>query len=641
MDICSHALILKEYKMNYHVLEFNRILEQASEFAMSQGAKEAILSLKPKLCERECKRAQKDTSDAKIILETLGNPPLVSMNDLNQILELARKGAMLSAKNLTTVANFIYHCNRMSVFLKKAEHMELNLAYVGIALLGLEDLQSEIETAIRNDRVQDHASKKLGDIRRKIEGAKGRAKVKLDALLKSKREYLSDGNIVSRDGRFALPVKREYRGQVPGTVVGTSSKGTTVFIEPSSVSKLQREIIALEIQEEMEISIILYTLSSLVDDNADILDLNMGYMENLDFVFAKAKYSQSIAGIEAQVFVDREIKIIKGRHPLIRKDECVPLDFAIGVEYTGVVITGPNTGGKTVALKTIGLLSMMAQCGLHVPCQEDSVFSMRSNILCDIGDGQSISANLSTFSAHIKNVIEILQNVSEESLVLLDELGSGTDPAEGMGIAVSILEELKEHNCLFVATTHYPEIKEYAKVTPNLINARMEFDQENLKPLYKLEIGEAGESCALSIAERLGLPAHMLERARCEAYKLPYESGNRKTISKKPSKLKRDVKKELKMVQFNTGDSVTVLSSNDIGIVYKPANNKGDYIVQVKGEKQVYNHVRLKLRNKAEELYPDDYDFSIIFDTVSNRKARNKLDKGNSDGHVIIYGELD
>lgn len=625
--------------MNQHVLEFNRILEQVSEFAMSQGAKDEILALKPTLFEQECKRAQKDTSDAKRILETIGNPPIASMSELEQILDVARKGGMLPAEKLSRVANFIYHCKRMSAFLSKAEHMEVNLAYVGMGLVDLEHLQNQIESAIRNDRVQDHASKKLSDIRRKIERAKGNAKVKLDALLKSKREYLSDTNVVARDGRFALPVKRDYKGQVPGVVVGMSSKGGTVFIEPASVSKLQSEITALEIQEEMEVSIILYTLSSMVDDNLDGLEINMGHMHNLDFIFAKAKYSQEINGIEASVFVGREIKIVQGRHPLISKAECVPLDFAIGTDYDGVVITGPNTGGKTVALKTIGLLTIMAQCGLHVPCQAGSVFSMRGNILCDIGDGQSISANLSTFSAHIKNVVDILRTVTHESLVLLDELGSGTDPAEGMGIAVSILEELKAHKCLFVATTHYPEIKEYAKQTPSLVNARMEFDQENLKPLYKLEIGEAGESCALSIAERLGFPGHMLERARCEAYKLPYKNENTPRIRKKPSQLKREIKSQVKVVYFNTGDSVTVLSTDEIGIVYKVANNNGDYIVQVKGDKKIYNHTRLKLRNKAEELYPSDYDFSIIFDTVSNRKARAQLDKGKNEGHVITYDE--
>lgn len=366
----------------------------------------------------------------------------------------------------------------------------------------------------------------------------------------------------------------------------------------------------------------------------------MGYMEHLDFVFAKAKYSLEINGIEAPVVVDKKIKIVKGRHPLLDKNICVPLDFSIGDDFTGVVITGPNTGGKTVALKTIGLLSMMAQSGLHVPALEGSIFSMRANILCDIGDGQSISANLSTFSAHIKNVIEILQNVSDESLVLLDELGSGTDPTEGMGIAVSILEELRRYDCLFVATTHYPEIKEYAKNTPSLINARMEFDKENLKPLYKLELGEAGESCALSIAKRLGLPHHMLERARCEAYKLPFDKNIDVKIMKKSTKLKKDISHQSKIVHFDMGDSVSISPDNSIGIVYKSANDKGDYVVQVKNEKHIFNHTRLKLRQKACELYPENYDFSIIFDTVANRKARNKMDKGNNTDLIITYDKF-
>ncbi len=634
----------------YNTLEFNKILENLSQCALSENGKNRLLKLEPFINEKECKKSIKDTTEAKLIIESIGTPPLAIMKDLDKTLDLAEKGGMLTPKQLAEVATFIYSCKRTALFLKRAEDLEINLAYYGVSLIDLSDLHDEIESAIKNDRVNSTASKNLQDIRRKIEKLQGSIKTKLETVLQSKRNYLADNNIVIRNGRYVLPVKKAYKNQVQGIVIDTSNTGGTVFIEPSSIGKVQNELELLHIEEDNEVRKILYTLTSQVDEEVTSLKTNMEYMEDLDFIFAKAKYSYEIKGNNVPVTTDRKINIIRGRHPLLVEEECVPLDFQLGEAYRGIIITGPNTGGKTVSLKTVGLLSLMAQCGLHVPAEEGSFLTMNLNILCDIGDGQSISENLSTFSAHIKNIVSILEEVSHESLVLLDELGSGTDPAEGMGIAVAILDELRKQECLFLATTHYPEIKDYAKNTLGLINARMDFDKENLKPLYKLQIGEAGESCALSIAERLGLPPHLLERAKKEAYHEAKPSSGKDRFTrteekdqpinrKKPSRIIKDVPPKENKVKdlFQMGDSVTVLPDGDIGIVYKPANEKGDFIVQVKGEKVIINHKRIKLKLKAAELYPPDYDFSIIFDSVENRKARNKLDKGNPSGSAIEY----
>ena len=394
-------------------------------------------------------------------------------------------------------------------------------------------------------------------------------------------------------------------------------------------------------------------------------------MESLDVIFAKGKMALQMDAIPVEITTERKIIIKQGRHPLLNKEVCVPLDFNIGGEVTGVVVTGPNMGGKTVALKTVGLLSFMAQSGLHVPVAQGSVFCMNSNILCDIGDGQSITENLSTFSAHITNIISILENLSGESLVLLDELGSGTDPTEGMGLAISILEELRQKGCLFVATTHYPEIKDFAMHTDKLINARMEFDRDNLKALYKLQIGEAGESCALYIARRLGFPEHMLKRAHLEAYgqnrevahtnmahinmahvNMAHVNADMKfadTIPLIESKARDKIIKEtekiiepLRSEKFNVGDSVMVYPKKEIGIVYKKTNDKGELIVQIKGEKEIINHKRIKLVTSASELYPEEYDFSIIFDTVKNRKSRNDMKRKHDPNIVVTYedGEM-
>ncbi len=636
---------------SHHTLEFNIILEKLSEFALSQNAKNKLRTLTPFLSERECKANLTDTSEAKTILETIGTPPIVSMLELGTVLDLAEKGYMLLPEQLMSVASFIGSCKRLAIFLKRAESLEIRVAYYSRAFSLLDELAQEIERSIVGDKVHSCASKTLSDLRRKIDNTSLSVKAKLDSILKSKKKYLSDSNVTSRNGRFVLPVKKEYKNQVSGTIIDSSSTGSTVFIEPSAVCKLQEELSYLQIEEDNEVRKILYTLTALVDDNIKELKTNMEYMELLDFIFAKAKFSAELKAIEAPITTQRSIKIVKGRHPLLNAQECVPLDFEIGGDLKGVIITGPNTGGKTVALKTVGLLSLMAQCGLHVPCAQGSVFSMNANVLCDIGDGQSISENLSTFSSHIKSIVYILNNVSHESLVLLDELGSGTDPAEGMGIAIAILDELRKKDCLFVATTHYPEIKDFAKATPSLVNARMDFDRENLKPLYKLQIGEAGESCALHIAQRLGLPEHLLKRAHLEAYgehthiknKGKYFSINsidEKPEKRMPNKIKKEIAPKtvsLRSKSFNMGDSVMVYPQKEIGIVYMPANDEGELVVQIKGVKKTIKHKRIKLITPASELYPDDYDFSIVFDTVENRKARHKMGKGHNPDLEIKY----
>lgn len=608
-------------------LEFNNILETLSELAFSEVAKEKILNLTPFLNEKECKTRMEETTQGKQILEMFGNPPISFMTDLDKILELSQNGSMLLPEQLSSVANFVHSCNRMKTYLKKAEYLELNLSLYGHSFQSLDELVEEIEKCIKGIVVDDNASSTLHNLRKKIVQAQANIKLKLENMLRTKKDCFSDNHVVTRNNRLVLPVKKTHKSQVNGSIIDTSSTGTTLFIEPSAIQKLQEELSYLEIEEDGEVRKILYTLTALVEDNIYNLKINKECMESLDFIFAKAKLSDKMHAIPVPITTERKMNIVQGRHPLIDENMCVPLDFNIGDDIHGIIITGPNTGGKTVALKTVGLLSLMAQCGLHIPVEKGSSFSMFSNVLCDIGDGQSISENLSTFSAHITNIIDILNQVNSESLVILDELGSGTDPTEGMGIAVAILEELRRKNCLFVATTHYPEIKDYAKNSENLINARMDFDRENLKPLYKLQIGEAGTSCALHIAKRLGLPEHMLHDAEKTAYgKSNYNPQVVKYTSKMPTpKIQKDVPKKEPKSAFVMGDCVEVGIEKEIGVVYKTEDKMGDLIVQIKGVKQKVNYKQLKLKVSASELYPEDYDFSVIFNTI---EERNNFKKG-------------
>ena len=604
-------------------LEFHDIKQRLCALAASDDARAALAALAPCSTLRLCREKLAETTEARQILDACGAPPLSAMKEIGAVLVLADKGAMLTAAQLQAVAVFLTSCRRMRQYLQRAEALDVGLAYVGRTLDDLEDLRAELESSIQGDTVLDAASPALRDLRRKIERQSAQIKDKLDALLRGKRQMFSDGYVSMRDGRYVLPVKKEFKHQVQGSVVEVSGSGVTYFIEPAAARKLQDEINALRIEEDNEVRKVLYTLTALVDEHAAVLRLNAEAMAGLDVAFAKARLSAAMDAAPPLLTAERTVELSGARHPLLDKAACVPLDFTLGGGVRGAVITGPNTGGKTVALKTVGLLTMMALSGLHVPARR-AVLPLCDRVLCDIGDGQSITENLSTFSSHITSVINILAQATPDSLVLLDELGSGTDPAEGMGIAVSILEELRTRGCLFLATTHYPEVKDYAGRTPGLVNARMAFDRESLRPLYRLELGEAGESCALYIAQRLGFPPHMLERAR-RAVAGEQPDGAAPVTLSKLAEDRAAVRGQV--ASFQLGDSVEIGPDGELGLVYQPTDAKGMVGVQVKGVKRLVNHKRVKLKTPASELYPPDYDFSIIFDTVENRKARRQMDR--------------
>ncbi len=637
----------------FSILEFDKILAQLSGCAMCENVKTRCLALCPSLNEAEARRRMDETTQAKTIIEGGGTPPLPTMENLHKVLALIAVDAMLLPEQIAHVLSFLVSCRRMKQYLKKAEDGGMAVAFYGASLDPLEDLSGELDRCIINGVVDDKASTALSNIRRQIGNTKEQIKLKLDTLLKRNRDWFSESFVSVRNGRYTLPVKREYKNNVPGTLVDMSHTGGTCFIEPASVGKLNTELGELLVHEDSEVRRILYALTVLIGDFIPQLRLNIETLETLDFLFAKGKLSIKMKASPVSINAGRQTRLIAARHPLIDREAAVPLDFEIGGRteggITGVIVTGPNMGGKTVALKTVGLLSLMAQSGLHVPADGCSTVCMNNLVLCDIGDGQSIAENLSTFSSHMKNIIEILDKADDESLVLLDELGSGTDPAEGMGLAVAILDELAAKRCLFVVTTHFPEIKEYASQKPGIINARMAFDKESLLPLYRLELGEAGESCALYIAERLGMPKSILRRAHEAAYgrqrdtksvpvepALPLETASASRIVKAPEQKPKTV---LRSETFNIGDSVIVYPQKEIGLVYQRANERGELGVQIKGVKKLINHKRVKLHVPAAELYPDDYDFSIVFDTVANRKARRVLNKRHEEGTVVVIKE--
>ena len=609
------------------MLEFDKIRELLKEGASTERARERIDALVPILDQERAEAAIEETTEARKVLDSLGTPPSGSTQEVREIAQEAELGSLLGAQQLDQIRQFAVLCMRLSRYLGKCRDIAPGIAGYGAGIQDLSPLQDQI-------------------------------RLKLENMLRSLRSIFSESFVSNRNGHYTLPVKKEHKNKVPGTVIDASSTGATVFIEPSAISRLREELETLRIEEENEEKMILYTLSAMVVDSAEAIRINLEYMEELDFIFAKGKLSVSMKASRPKLNTERRIRLVNGRHPLLPIQNSVPLNIEFGGSIKGVIITGPNTGGKTVAMKTVGLLSVMAQCGLHVPCEEADL-AMNAGFFCDIGDGQSISENLSTFSAHMKNVIRILEQTEEESLVLLDELGSGTDPAEGMGLAVAVLEELRGRGCLFMVTTHYPEVKEYGERTEGVINARMAFDRESLRPLYRLELGESGESCAFYIAKRLGMPQRILNRAEKAAYgtvagktsKRPPEKTDPKPQQKaaasriRPKRTEPDTGEKRRQRQtqigkkFALGDSVMVYPQKKLGIVFAPANDKGEVGVQIQKRKIFFSLRRLRLHVAAEKMYPPDYDFSILFDTVENRKARHAMERKHVPGLEIRHEE--
>lgn len=632
----------------FKTLEFNVIINKLQENALTDRAKEELGNLKPYLSESELRLKLRDTTEGRLLLDTIGTPPIPTMSGVESLVNGAVKGEILLPTELEMIGVTLSSVKRLKDYLERGKNYGIGLSYRSDNLDSIDELRDVIFKTIRGGKIDDYATNELRDIRRRVTLIEDRIKGRAEELLRGHKEYFSDSFIVNRNGHTCLPVKKDYKLKVAGSVIDKSSTGATLFIEPTAISKMNEELQLLKLDEENEERKILYTLAGMVADWKDVFYNDIEVIIALDFVFAKGKLSASLKAKEPKINTKRYMVIKKGRHPFVEEETCVPLDFMIGNDGSvldsdevnqGIIITGPNTGGKTVTIKTVGLFSLMAQCGLHLPC-ESSDICMNSGVLCDIGDGQNITENLSTFSAHITNILHILKKVNEESLVILDELGSGTDPAEGMGIAIAILEQLKLSGCIFLATTHYPEIKTYAEKEKGITNARMAFDRETLKPLYKLEIGKVGESCALYIAKRLGMPDDMIKRASMEAYGR-YDMPENQTTLVKEYVPKIQKRKESKIISnrsesFNLGDCVMIHPEKKLGIVAQKANMKGEVLVQIKKEKKLINHKRLKLHVAAGMMYPEDYDFSIVFDTVANRKARHDMGRKH-DENVVIH----
>lgn len=497
-------------------LEYDKICDRLADCAHTEGARGLALRLHPSDDPDFVRRAQRETSDAKKLIGLKGTPAFSDIKDISTALERADRGASLSMRELLDIAA-VWHTARTLLNYYNTDRcsdtMTIDVYFERLT----ENRKAEMRitrSIVSEDMMADEASPALADIRRKKRTASNKIKDTLQKYTSgSYSKYLQENIVTTRGGRFVVPVKLENKNEIKGLVHDTSASGATVFIEPMSVVEANNELRELEIKESREIDRILAELSALCSEHSGELSLNYYNITEIAFIYAKAEYSYRIDGVEPIISDSPKIDLRSARHPLIDKKNVVPIDVSLGCDFDSLVITGPNTGGKTVTLKTLGLFVLMAQSGLHIPAKALSEIGVFSRVLANIGDEQSIEQSLSTFSAHMVCIVEMLKKADSESLVLFDELGAGTDPVEGAALAVSILESVRGRGALCASTTHYAELKEYALDTEGVCNACCEFDVETLRPTYRLIIGTPGRSNAFAISRKLGLDESIVKRA--------------------------------------------------------------------------------------------------------------------------------
>jgi dsDNA-specific endonuclease/ATPase MutS2 len=645
-------------------LEYDKIKAWLREYAMNHLGQAHIDRLEPKTELRVIERLLAEAEEAVRIIELGASVPISALEGIEAVMRGMGKGILMTEKDLTAVAVFLSSCGQLVRFMSKRESIAPTVSLYARSIDELEPLRNEIDLCIRYERVTDQASAELAKIRKKLAVVEDRMRKKLDELLSKYRTYLQEAIVSQRGGHYVLAVKKEHRKSVRGSVLDVSSSGQSVFIEPDDVAGLQQERDLLQALEAAEEAKVLSRLTGLVEERERELRLNLETIGAYDFLFAKAKLALALDGRRPKLGHDGMIRITEGRHPLLGKT-MIPLQLAIGESYSALVITGPNKGGKTVALKTTGLLTLMVQSGLLVPCSPESRFTVCTDVLADIGDGQSLEQSLSTFSAHIKALKTILERADRQTLVLLDELAAGTDPGEGIGLSIAVLEELYQRGATVLATTHFHEIKRFAERTPGFEVARMEFDLETLAPLYRLTIGQAGESCALYIAAKLGIPEAIISRSRAhveataaevswsradsaeDPVSQPAPATDNRSASQQPAPARNQKRNEPKSnsaapkAPFRVGDCVFIPFLKKKGIVYRPEDERGEVIVQVQKQKMRIKAKRLSLYIPKEKLYPDheSYDLDIVLESKETRRLRSIMKRKHVDSLTLELPE--
>lgn len=631
-------------------LALEEILQEIEALAITPQGKSAIRGLRPATDCLWIAHSQRLITQMQAIIQSSGAIPMNPLTSFNKAFDDLVRQMVLTAGQIYAIGSFLEDVDRLKRFMQTKADVAPEVSAYALSLDSLPSLLERIRQSVHGDTVLDEASNTLSKIRRQIRLTEDKIKEKLQSILQQagNEALLTDAHIALRDGRYVIPVKSAAKSRIAGRALDASKSGSTTFVEPEAVKRLSDTLAALRLDEDNECYRILAELTNAIGDVQDRLSRNREGLITYDQLSAKAKYSQRIGGSAILVDYDGPLKLIEARHPQLGAS-AVPLNLTL--ENKSIVITGPNTGGKTVVLKTVGLLTLMAMCGLLVPAHPDSRARIFDHVLADIGDGQSIAQNLSTFSSHIVNIQGIVSTATSGSLVLLDEVGSGTEPNEGAGIAIAILEALHSKGACILATTHFSQLKVFAQETPGFVNGSMLFDTESLNPLYRLAVGEAGKSHALLIALKLGLQSELLDRAHRLTYGQPFDrtaylellAQQQEHLSQlappiaavpaastvKDNALKDSMPRSSQPASpFQVGDSVYLPALKSSGVIITAANRKGDHAVEVKGKRLIINHKRMKPYIDQKDLYPDNYNLDIVTKSWKQRKAEKDLSKG-------------
>lgn len=617
-------------------LQFDKIQTEVQKRAIGDLTKEKIAHLAPQSNLATVTVWQKETQEARLMIDSGQHVPFMGLVRINQLNQQIKKGLILNPAELTEVADFLRSSQLMVKFFDKNRYQAPTLASYSQNLPDFSSMTETIYQKIQHHKVSSEASRFLRKTRRQKSETESEIQEKLNKYLRhpNNKNWIQDSIIVKKGEHFTIPIKASYKNKVDGTVIEESGKGQTVFVEPSTVSKLNEKLsflIADEVAEEYQI---LAELTGALAENQDLIDFTIESISGFDLIFARGKYSREMNGITPKVNKNEVIKIIAGKHPFLSQ-EAVPLDFDLGENYRGLVITGANAGGKTVVLKTVGLFSLMAMFGLQIPAAEGSEIAVLNDLFVDIGDQQNLENALSTFSGHMKNIAEILRQAKRHSLVLLDEIGSGTEPNEGAALAIAIMETLYQSGALIVATTHYGEIKRFAETHEDFVPAAMAFDRENLTPKYRLQVGKTGDSQALWIAKKMHMAPALIQQAA------NYISDKNYLTEKKIFHSVKETSQIEKRSEerFNQGDQVILTETNQVGLVYQD-EGKAEVTVYLEKEMIPILRKRLKLKMAAQELYPADYDLSSLFVDFHERKREKDLARGSKKAHKELDKEM-
>ncbi|MDT2847364.1 endonuclease MutS2 [Enterococcus thailandicus] len=619
-------------------LQFNEIKEEVKKRAIGQYTKERIEQTTVQTNLQTVQVWQIETKEARMILESNQHVPFMGLSRIGYLTDQVKKGLILAPADLVEYADFLRSSRMITKFFEKNQYQTPTLHVYSNHLPDLLPVEEMIYQKITNQQVSDDASRNLRKVRKQLQNLEKEIQERLLKILRypNHKEMIQEAMIVQKGEHYTIPIKASYKNKFSGTIIEQSNKGTTVFIEPTVIAKSNEQYQLLKAEEIAEEYQVLAELTGLLAEEEQAISLIIETITALDIIFARAKYSRELQGITPRVNKSERISIKQGKHPFLAEN-AVPLDFELGIDYRGLVITGANAGGKTVVLKTVGLFTLMAMFGLQVPAQEGTELAIFDELFVDIGDQQNLENALSTFSGHMQNIAEILKRVNRNTLVLLDEIGSGTEPNEGAALAVAIMETMYEQGALLVATTHYGEIKKFAKEHEDFIPAAMAFDRDALQPKYLLQVGETGDSQALWIAKKMKMSSKLIDQAQTYIQQKTYQTKKKDFADL--GQIFENKKNELAKRHFEKGDRVWLTEHQKEGLVFEDDGSE-KVMIYFNNEKIAVLRQRVQFRRSASELYPEGYDLDSLFIDFKTRKKQRDLERGSKKAHKELLKEM-